>query len=88
MIDLLSDFFLVQWYGIIDDMELHIKPTLISKRELIIIHCDANDQKNNTPQSIAYNFLSLAKSSQERNNIVLVSLIVTRKVHLDKKGKG
>ena len=71
----------------IDDMELHIKPTLKSKPEHIINHCSTNDQKNNTPQSIADSFLLLAKSNQQKNNIVLVSVIVPRKLHLDNKGK-
>ena len=31
--------------------------------------------------------LSLAKSSQQENNTALVSSIVSRKEHLDKKGK-
>ena len=63
------------------------KPTLKNKPERIIIHCGNNDLKNNTPQSIADNILSLAKSSQQKNNTVLVSSIVPRKDHLDKKGK-
>ena len=70
-----------------DDMESYIKPTLKNKFERIIIYCGTNDLKNNTPQSIANNILSLAKSSQQENNIVLVSFIVLRKDHLDKKGK-
>ena len=70
-----------------DDMESYIKPTLKNKPERIIIHCGTNDLKNNTPQSIADNILSLAKSSQQENNTVLVSSIVPRKDHLDKKGK-
>ena len=48
-----------------DDMELYIKPTLKNKPERIIIHCRTNDLKNSTPQSIAENILSLAKSSQQ-----------------------
>ena len=44
-----------------DDMESHIKVTLKSKPERIIIHCGTKDLKNNTPQSIANNILSLAK---------------------------
>ena len=68
-------------------MESYIKPTLKSKLERIIIHCGTDDLKNNTSQSIAENILSLAKSSQQENNIVLVSFIVPRKDHLDKKGK-
>ena len=39
------------------------------------------------PQSIADKILSLAKSSQKENKIVLVSSIVPRKDHLDKKDK-
>ena len=70
-----------------DDMESYIKPTLKNKPKRIIIHCETNDLKNSTPQSIAKNILSLAKSSQQENNTVLVSSIVPRKVHLDKKGK-
>ena len=70
-----------------DDMESYVKPTLKSKPERIIIHCGTNDLKNNTPQSIANNILSLAKSSQQKNNTVFVSSIVPRKDHLDKKGK-
>ena len=53
----------------------------------IIIHCDTNDLKNSTPQSIAKNILSLAKSIQQENKTVLVSSIVPSKDHLDKKGK-
>ena len=48
-----------------DDMELYIKPTLENKPKRIIIHCRTNDLKNSTPQSIAENILSLAKSSQQ-----------------------
>ena len=70
-----------------DDMESYIKPTLKNKPERIIIHCGTNDLKNSTPQSIAENILSLAKSSQQENNTVLVSSIVPRNDHLDKKGK-
>ena len=57
------------------------------KHERIIIHCGTNDLKNNTPESIADKILSLAKSSQQENNTVLVSSIVPRKDHLDKKDK-
>ena len=46
-----------------DDMESFIKTTLKNKPERIIIHCGSNDLKNSTPQSIAENTLSLAKSS-------------------------
>ena len=67
-----------------DDMESYIKPTLKNKP---IIHCGTNDLKNNTPQSIADNILSLAKSSQQKNNTVLVSSVVPRKEYLHKKGK-
>ena len=70
-----------------DDMESYIKPTLQSKPERIIIHCGTNDVKNNTPQSIADNILSLTKSSQQENNTVPVSSIAPGKDHLDKKGK-
>ena len=66
-------------------MESYIKPTL--KPERIIIHCGTNDQKNSTPQSIAENILSSAKSSQQESNTVLVSSIVPKNDHLDKKGK-
>ena len=38
-------------------------------------------------QSIAENIFTLAKSSQQENNTVLVSSIVPRNDHLDKKGK-
>ena len=69
------------------DMESYIKPTLKIKPERIIIHFRTNDLKNNTPQSIADNVLSLAKSSQQENNTVLVSPIVPRKNNLDNKGK-
>ena len=69
------------------DLESYIKPTFKNKTELIIIHCGTNDLKNSTPQSIAENILSLAKSSQQENNIVLVSSIVHRKDHSHKKGK-
>ena len=68
-------------------MESYIKPTLKNKPKRIIIHCGTNDLTNSTPQSTAENILSLAKSSQQENNTVLVSSIVPRKVHLDKKGK-
>ena len=70
-----------------DDVESHIKPTLRIKPEHIINNCETNDLKNNTPQSIVDNILSLAKLIQQENNIVLVSSIVPRKDHLDKKGK-
>ena len=70
-----------------DDMESYIKPTLKNKPERIIIHCGTNDLKNSTPRSIAENILSLAKLSQQENNTVLVSSIVPRNDHLDKKGK-
>ena len=66
-----------------DDIESHVKPTLKYKPKRIIIHCRTNDLKNNTPQSIADNILSLAKSSQQQDKIVLVSSIVPRKGHLD-----
>ena len=69
-----------------DDMESYIEPTLKNTRT-IIVHCRANDLKNNTPQSIADYISSLAKSSQQENNTVLVSSIVPRKDHLDKKSK-
>ena len=68
-----------------DDMEPYIKPTLKDKLERIIIYCGTNDLKNSTPQSIAENILSLAKSSQQENNTILVSSIVPTKDHLDKK---
>ena len=45
-----------------DDMGSHIKSTLKRKPERIIIHCGTNDLKNNTPQSITNNILSLATS--------------------------
>ena len=70
-----------------DYMESYIGPTLKNKLERIIIHCGTNDLKNSTPQSIAKNILSLAKSSQQENNTILVPAIVPRKDHLDKKGK-
>ena len=70
-----------------DDMESYIKPTLKKNLEHIIIHCGTNDLKNSTPQSIAEKILSLAKSSQQENNTVLVSSLVPRNDHLDKKGK-
>ena len=70
-----------------DDVESYIKPTLKNKPERIIIHCGTNDLKNKTPQSIADNIFSLAKSSQQENDIVLVSSIVPRKDRLDKSGK-
>ena len=66
-----------------DDMEPYIKSTLKKKPERIIIHCRTNDLKN----KISDRILSLAKSSQQENNIALVSSIVPRKYHLDKKGK-
>ena len=68
-------------------MESYIKLTLKNKPERIIIHCVTNDLKNSTPQSIAENILSLAKSSQHENNTVLVSSIVPMNDHLDKKAK-
>ena len=68
-----------------DDMKFYIKPTLKNKPERIIIHCGTDDLKNSTPQSIAENILSLAKSSQQENNTILVSSIVPTKDHLDKK---
>ena len=39
------------------------------------------------PQSIADNILLLAKSSQQKNNTVLVPSVVPMKDHLRKKGK-
>ena len=51
--------------------KLKNKSTLKNKPERIIIHCGTINLKKNTPQSIA----------------VLVSSIVLRKDHLDKKGK-
>ena len=53
----------------------------------MIINCGTNDIKNHTPQPIADNILSLAKSIEQENNIVLVSSIVPRKDHLGKIGK-
>ena len=70
-----------------DDIESYIKPTLKNKPERIIIHDGTNDLKSNTPQSIADNILSLAKSNPRENNPVLVSSIVPRKDRLYKKGK-
>ena len=70
-----------------DDMESYIKPTLKNKPKRTIIHCRTNDVKNNTPQSIADNILSLAKSSQQKNNTVLVSSVLPRKEYLHKKDK-
>ena len=70
-----------------DDMELYIKPTLKNKSERIIIHCGTNYLKRSRPQSITENILSFAKSSQQENNSVLISSIVPRKDHIDKKGK-
>ena len=68
-------------------MESYIKPTLKNKPERIIIHCRTNDPQNRTAQSIAKNISSLAKSNQRENNTVLLSSIVPRNDHLDKKGK-
>ena len=68
-------------------MESYIKPTLKSKPECIVIHCRTNNLKNSTPQLTAENILSLAKSSQQENNTVLVSAIVRGNGHLNKKGK-
>ena len=84
-----DDFFVVRSFpgAKTGDMESYIKPTLKNKLEHIIIHCGTNDLKNSTPQSIAENILSLAKSSQQENNTVLLSSIVPRNDHLDKKGK-
>ena len=84
-----DDLFVVRSFpgGKTDDMESYIKPTLKNKSERIIIHSGTNDLKNSTPESIAENNLSLAKSSQQENNTVLVSSIVPRKDHLHKKGK-
>ena len=70
-----------------DDMESYIKPRLKNKPERIIIQGGNNNLKNNALQSIADNISSLAKSSQQENNIVLVYSIVRKKDHLDKKGK-
>ena len=70
-----------------NDMVSYIKTTLKNKPERIIILCETVDLKNNTPQSIADSILSLAKSSQQESSIILVSSIVPRKDHLDKKGK-
>ena len=79
MIYLLSDLFLVQ--------ESCKKPTIKNKPERIIINCETKNVKNHTPQPISDNILSLAKSIQQENNIVLVSSIVPRKYHLGKIGK-
>ena len=68
-------------------MESYIKATLKNKPEHIIVHCGTNDLKNSTPQTIAENILSLAKLSQQENNTVLVSSIVPRKDHLQRKVK-
>ena len=68
-------------------MESYIKPRLKNKPERIIIQGGNNNLKNNALQSIADNISSLAKSSQQENNIVLVYSIVRKKDHLDKKGK-
>ena len=70
-----------------DDMKLYIKPTLKNKPERNTIHCGTNDVKNNRPQSMAGNISSLAKSSQQENNTVLLFSIVSRKDHPDKKNK-
>ena len=51
----------------------------------MIINCGTNDIKNHTPQPIADNILSLAKSIEQEHNIFLVSSIVPRKNHLGKK---
>ena len=66
---------------------MDIKSTLKSKPESIVIYCGTIDLKNSTPQSIAGNISSLANSSQQENNTLLVSSIVTRKDDPDKKGK-
>ena len=68
-------------------MKLYIKPTLKNNPERNTIHCGTNDVKTNRPQSIAGNISSLAKSSQQESNIVLLSSIVSRKDHPDKKSK-
>ena len=57
------------------------------KHERIIIHCGTNNLKNNMVKSTADNISPLPKSSQQENNIALVSSNVPRKYHLDKKGK-
>ena len=57
---LLSDLFLVQRRFL-----LCIRPTLKNRPESIRIHCGTNNLKNNEPQSIADNILSLDKSSQQ-----------------------
>ena len=44
--------------------------------------------KNNRLQSIADNILSSAKSRQQRNIVVQVSSLVSRKDHLGKKCKA
>ena len=66
---------------------MDIKSTLKSKPESIVIYCGTIDLKNSTPQSNAGNISSLANSSQQENNTLLVSSIVTRKDDPDKKGK-
>ena len=68
-------------------MKLYIKPTLKNNPECNTIHCGTNDVKTNRPQSIAGNISSLAKSSQQESNTVLLSSIVSRKDHPDKKSK-
>ena len=67
------------------DMESYITSTLTNKPKRSIIHCRTYDLKNSTSQSIAENILLLAKSSQQESNTVLVSSIVPKKDHLDKK---
>ena len=73
MIYLLSDHFLLQ--------KSH-KPTLKHRPGCITIHCGTNDLKNNAPQLIADNVLSLAKSKKQENRIAFVSSIVHRKDNL------
>ena len=78
-----DDLFVVRYFpgANADDTESYIKPTLKNKPKRIVIHCGTNDLTNSTPQSTAENILSLAKSSQQENNTVLVSSIVPRKDH-------
>ena len=54
-----DDLFVVRYFpgANADDTESYIKPTLKNKPKRIIIHCETNDLKNSTPQSIAKNIL-------------------------------
>ena len=83
-------FFCYQIFSWCQDRNIdpYVKSTLQNRPERLIIYCGTNDMKNNRLQSIADNILSSAKSRQQRNIVVQVSSLVSRKDHLGKKCKA